>query len=93
MLEKQEPKYDVNEDGQIINRATGDPIPDDEPIMIFRAKDSRSIDAIAAYVTACSDPVHKVAIGDRLQDFLRYQANNPALVHEPDTYLWPVEGG
>ena len=41
MLEKQEPKYAIgyneNDCPKIINRMTGDVIPDDEPIMIFRA--------------------------------------------------------
>ena len=90
MLEKQEPKYDVTGDGHLFNRRTGDIIPDDEPIMVFRAKDAKSIDAIAEYLKACTDPVHRIAITRRLDDFVQYQANNPALVHEPDTELWPL---
>lgn len=91
MLVKQEPKYDVTTAGRLYNRKTGDVIPDDEPVMIFRAKDAKSINAIATYLAECGDLTHRVAINRRLKDFLEYQAANPALVHEPDTDLWPID--
>ncbi len=91
MLVKQEPKYDVNAEGRLFNRMTGDIIPDDEPVMFFRAKDAKSINAIATYLAVCGDLEHRVAINRRLKDFLEYQAANPALVHEPNTDLWPIE--
>lgn len=44
----QEPKYTVR-GGRIVNRASGEAIPDDEPVFILRARDVLAIDALVAY--------------------------------------------
>jgi hypothetical protein len=68
LSEQQEPKYGIDgRTARIINRATGQPIPDDEPVIIFRAKDDMALEALTAYRNAlearCDDlaPDHSEA--------------------------------
>ena len=78
-----EPKYDI-EDGRIVNASTRVPIPDDEPIMIFRAKDRKAMCAISAYLHNCDDPYHKAAVAFRAKHFIDYAASHQT--KEPDSY-------
>lgn len=80
----QERKYDAI-DGKIVNRATGEPIPDDEPIIIFRAKDRKSTGMLIAYRAMCENENHKAVIDGRIEDFLDWQMRNQDLTKEPDS--------
>jgi len=80
----QERKYDAV-DGKIVNRATGKPIPDHEPIMIFRAKDRNAVKAILAYRDSCKDPLHRAVIEGRVNDFIEFQKSNRNITREPDS--------
>lgn len=80
----QERKYDAV-DGRIINRSTGKAIPNDEPIMIFRAKDKNSIAALEYYRELCTDENHKDVVEGRIEDFQEFQDRHPEAVHEPDS--------
>ena len=80
----QERKYDAV-DGKIVNRATGKPIPDDEPIIIFRAKDPYAVMAMADYVEYCQNDLHKKVIVGRIRDFLQFARKNPDRMKEPDS--------
>lgn len=79
----QEPKYDTNADGKIVNRATGKVIPDNEPVMIFRAKDARALFGLKGYLDACNDPAFRAVVKRRIADFEAFQKANPELVREP----------
>jgi hypothetical protein len=85
----QEPKYTTgSRDGRVINRATGKPIPDDEPIFILRAKDVHATAALAAYlsaITATTEPEHVSAVQRRIDAFDAFAAAHPDLVKQPDT--------
>jgi hypothetical protein len=63
----QERKYDAV-DGKIVNRATGKPIPDDEPIVIFRAKDKLAVLAHKVGRILNGDPEYK----DSWHDIIGY---------------------
>jgi len=87
----QEPKYMiVDEHGNelpgalIANRQSGEPIPADEPLMIFRGKDIQAPQAMFLYAETCTNPFHKVIVIARRKQFLAFQANNPERVKEPD---------
>lgn len=81
---EQEPKYDII-DGRIVNRKTGVPIPDNEPVMIFRAKDVYAAAAINAYHCLVPPGEHRDAVEARINDFRRFAHNNPGLMKAPDT--------
>ena len=84
MLQEQEPKYDVR-DGRLINRNTGKPIPDDEPVFVLRAKDPRAMVALTAYYAAINDPAHGLAVAARIESFKAFALANPDKMKEPDT--------
>lgn len=87
----QEPKYTI-ENGKLVNRQSGEAIPDDEPVMIFRARDQRAASAIAFYYRGVIDDEHRTAVGLRLAQFNAWAEAHPDRMKEPDTQLtkdWP----
>lgn len=91
MNPSQEPKYCIIDEhgnplpnARIANRATGKPIPDDEPIMIFRAKDVHAQVAIASYIPALDNTDHAKAVELRFDRFQEFKEANPDRVKEPD---------
>jgi len=85
MIKSQEPKYDcVN--GKLVNRATHEAIPDDEPVFVFRAKDIHSVSVLYFYIGFFfRDSVHRRKIQERVIAFEKFQRENPEKVGEPDT--------
>lgn len=84
MKESQEPKYRA-EGGHIHNRQTGEAIPDEEPIMIFRGKDRHAVLAIIHYASLLQDAEHREAVLERALDFTRFANQYPARMQEPTT--------
>lgn len=81
---EQERKYDIV-GGFIVNRATGKPIPDDEPIMIIRAKDIFAVETLKYYKGRSFDQLHRKVIEGRIEDFMIWQSNNPDAMKVPDS--------
>lgn len=90
MIETQDPKYAIHDD-KIVNVATSEPIPDDEPIFILRAKDMLAPHVIQYYQNLCATNEHKAAIDSRIHDFNQFQRDNPDRVKMPDT-VFPYPG-
>lgn len=84
MNAKQEPKYKIV-DGKIVNRASGEAIPDDEPVMIFRARDVHAAGMIRGYAGKVGDPEHRAVVLERAADFEQFAADHPERMKEPDT--------
>lgn len=84
----QEPKYKI-ENGKLVNRQSGEQIPDDEPVMIFRAKDRHAKHGIAFYLGHCSDLMHKQAVTQRLIQFEKWANDHPERMKEPGTHPMP----
>jgi hypothetical protein len=82
----QDPKYGIK-DNKLVNMKTGKPIPDDEPVMLFRAKDINASDAIHSYAEECSNKKHVAAVMERWQAFSDFCDNNEEIMSEPDTQL------
>jgi hypothetical protein len=87
----QEPKYALR-GGRVINRASGEAIPLDEPIMIFRGRDKYAAGVIQFYLAMLLNVAHRVAVGDRLRDFNRFREQFPDRMREPDTDLAGGQG-
>lgn len=81
---KQEPKYRA-EGGRIFNRASGEQIPDDEPVFIFRARDVYALHALREYRGWISDAHHRAAVTGRIADFRAFAEAHPERMKEPDT--------
>lgn len=80
----QDPKYGI-QDSRLVNMTTGEPIPHEEPIFIFRAKDRKMLHALSAYLIVCDDTDHVEAIEQRMVAIEAWQARNPAKLKEPDS--------
>lgn len=80
----QEPKYDII-DGKITNRATGIPIPDDEPIFIFRSQDADTVLALASYMGLCQNEHHREVVDSRIEAFITFQRDHPERVKVADS--------
>lgn len=86
LSQAQEPKYTTaSATGRIVNRETGKPIPDYEPVMIFRAQDKRAVPALWGYHDACTDAGHRAVIKARIADFERFAVEHPDRMKEPDS--------
>lgn len=69
--------------GYYTNRVSGETIPAEEPIIIFRARDHHAISILREYLTLIDDPHHKQAVRQRLTEFETYKQNNPEKMKEP----------
>jgi hypothetical protein len=77
-------KYTFN-GSAIVNRASGEEIPGDEPVFIFRARDVHAVYALKAYAAQCGETSHALAVADRIADFERFAAQHPDRMKTPDT--------
>jgi hypothetical protein len=80
----QEPKYRFD-GGRVINRASGEAIPQDEPVFVFRARDRKALEALNAYFAEIDDADHITAVHERIADFTRFATQHPERMKEPDT--------
>lgn len=82
----QESKYTVNDEGRIINRATGVAIPDDEPIIIFRAKDVHTRATSRRYYDLILETgsLHAQSCFERYQRFIAFAERHPERMRKPD---------
>jgi hypothetical protein len=86
---QQEPKYKA-EGSRIVNRLTGETIPDDEPVFIFRARDLLALPALRKYHEDLlkEDRVsheHVRAVNTRIVHFLEFRQQHPERMKYPDT--------
>lgn len=71
------------ENGRFINRVSGEAIPDDEPVIIFRARDRHALNVLAYYLSLARDDHHQLAIMDRMDEFLQFRRDNHERMKEP----------
>jgi hypothetical protein len=81
---EQEPKYTVK-GGRIVNRASGETIPDDEPVFIFRARDKLAAGVLGDYANMCTNEEHAKAVTDRFIQFGDWSESHKDRMKEPDT--------
>lgn len=82
-----EPKYEIDDAGTIYNRQSGNPIPRDEPLMLFRGQDVQLLPLLARYILMCTDTEHRRAVALRLAAIAQWQTDNPLRVKEPSTVI------
>lgn len=84
-MSEQDPKFDFMDD-QLVSRDSG-PVPKDEPVFILRARDSRAVAAMLYYQSICRNAEHQGAVGKRIEEFERFERDNPDRMKEPDTII------
>ena len=77
-----ERKYKIK-DGKIVKRSNEVPIPDSEPIFIFRAKDRKALATLVTYNMILDNLDQKESVTKSINDFRRFQEDNPGLMAEP----------
>lgn len=79
-------KYSVK-DNKIIKTLTGEPIPDDEPIFILRARDHIAVKLLFKYLHFCSNDIcleeHLDGIKDTINRFIEFAINHPERMKQP----------
>jgi len=88
-------KFCINADGKVANRVTGEVIPDDEPIILFRARDWHAIAVLERYRFLVSDEHHQRAVDLALQDFRTFKEKHPDRMKEPGItkdFRFPEDG-
>jgi len=70
------------EDGQLVERLTGVPVPVDEPLFILRATDSRALPVLLGY-HMISNLDQKALLTPTVKDFEDFAKNNPEKMGEP----------
>ena len=77
-------KYEIKHD-EIVNRATGNAIPESEPVFVLRASDRHAAQAIRGYAQECLRIPHRDACLEVARQFEVYATANPTAMKEPDT--------
>jgi len=80
----QDPKYGI-ENNRLVNMATGEPIPAEEPVFLFRAKDLKAAGALRRYAELCENPEQARIVVGRAEQFEGFAKANPGRMKEPDT--------
>jgi hypothetical protein len=92
MPESQEPKYGIR-DNRLYNRASGEFIPLDEPVFIFRARDTFAANALLGYVVDLTRintkamNQHVDIVMQRLRQFQRFAIEHSDRMKQPDSAL------
>jgi hypothetical protein len=82
---EQEPKYTTGtKDGRLVNRSTGKPIPDDEPVFVIRGQDIHALPLLHAYLSMVKEIDQAAAVGKRIVAFRDFANAHPERMKEPD---------
>jgi hypothetical protein len=73
---------------RVVKNATGEPIPEDEPLCLFRARDNIAlIGALVPYRTECREvgctDYHLKGIQNRVEAFHGFQKDHPERMKQP----------
>lgn len=84
----QEPKYTVGERGRLVNRISGKPIPDEEPVFILRAQDKLAMQVLQQYHRLVSDTgQHAGSIEERILAFSAFADAFPERMKYPNVQV------
>jgi hypothetical protein len=85
-----DPKYHV-EDGRVVKTSNGQLVPEDEPLILFRARDRLALQALEAYLVACLDDgctqYQLDGINDRIQAFRAYREFHQERMKQPGSTM------
>lgn len=78
-----ERKYKIM-NGVLVKKEGEKPIPNDEPVFIFRAQDRKALAALVAYNMVVDNLEHKANVKKCIDDFRVFQELHPERMVEPD---------
>jgi hypothetical protein len=79
-------KFSIHQD-EIVKTSNGEPIPHDEPVMIFRGRDRLALPLIRIYrelgfIDGCND-YHNTLIDKQIAAFEEFRAKHPERMKQP----------
>ena len=77
-----ERKYTI-QNNKLVKKSNLVPVPDDEPVFIFRAKDRKALAALVAYHVILDNLDQKAEVYKSINDFRAFQEMNPEKMAEP----------
>ena len=77
-----ERKYKIK-DGRLVKKDSEKPIPESEPVFIFRAKDRKALPALLAYYMILDNLSQMEEVKKSINDFRRFQEEHPERMGEP----------
>jgi hypothetical protein len=85
-MKKLDGKFSIDGD-RIVKTSNGDPIPDDEPVFLIRARDRLALPLLRIYdqlsqVDGCND-YHFAALTRSIADFAEFARLNPTKMKQP----------
>lgn len=78
-----ERKYKIL-NNRLVKKSDEQPIPDDEPVFIFRAQDRKALTPLVAYGVILNKLQAKKSLTEAVNDFRRFQELHPDRMKEPD---------
>ncbi|RLI49569.1 MAG: hypothetical protein DRP09_20560 [Candidatus Thorarchaeota archaeon] len=75
-------KYEID-NNRIVSKRTHEPIPDDEPVFILRARDRLAIQCLSTYISFCLNDNHRQGAIARALEFNDWKHYHPDLIVEP----------
>ena len=89
----QDPKFYI-ENNQLVGQSG--PVPDDEPLFIFRARDRYAVRILMEYmhhILGRTDDSHAAAVAQRIADFTKFASEHKDRMKIPDTDLRALHDG
>ena len=77
-----ERKYDIK-NNELVKRSNQVPVPNDEPVFIFRAKDRKALPILVAYNMILDNLDQKAEVTKSVNDFRAFQEKYPERMGEP----------
>lgn len=81
-----DPKFHIEGD-QIIKTSNGDPIPEDEPLILFRARDRNALPMLEFYRQLCEEDgcndFQMEGVHNRIDAFHRFRAEQALKMKQP----------
>jgi len=77
-------KYKIEGDS-LVNRITGEVVPDDEPVFVLRSKDRKALASLICYMVVLElGSEHRAGVQGAVDAFQRFSAEYPERMKEPD---------
>jgi hypothetical protein len=80
-------EYDERSGIQIVNAASGEAIPEDEPKFLLRGRDTLSFLLLLRYYSLCEEegctPHHMKGVSRASEEFAQFRRNNPGRMKQP----------
>lgn len=72
---------------EIVKMSNGDPIPEDEPVFLFRGRDRLAVEALLAYQQACNKDgctdYQLTMLDKQIDKFFQFQKEHPERMKQP----------